>query len=80
MILVDVEIVCIQEVRDFWLNEELTTGKIASEMAAILRNLQREEESAEGFLLCSKEAEGPLDPEKTLKECGIVSGSHLILV
>ncbi len=80
MILIDVEVVCIQEIHDFLLDEHLTAKRAAAEMARILRNLRREEDLELDFLLCSEEENGPIAQNKTLQECGIKSGSHLILV
>ena len=82
MILVDVFVPSVNNVYDFRLDEETTVRSVIEEMCELIE--QKEHCSLVGdieeVMLCQQKDRRILQRDSTLVECGVETGSSLILV
>lgn len=82
MIMVDVQVPALDAVYDFTLSEEVQIGVLIEEITEMIcqREKMQMPEELEGLNLCDVNKGQILPNKSTLKECGVVTGSRLILV
>lgn len=82
MIHVDVEVPILDKTYECSLNENVKTKTVIVEIAHVIaQNEQRSwQESKERLLLCNCSNGNILPQEKTLYECNVQDGCHLMLV
>lgn len=82
MILVDIYVPSLDRNYDFQLNENAGVGTIIEEISEMVGQKERSRivGDVEKLTLCDKRQKYVLDKEKTLAECGISTGSSLILI
>ena len=82
MIIVDIYIPALDTTLDFLLDENKRISTLTGQIVALLEKKldEKSEAGQEGFLLCSFRQRRILPESLTLKECGITSGSRLLLV
>lgn len=82
MILVDITVPSVEHTYDFSLDEN---APIALVMEEIVEMISQKEHctiigNREELLLCRYEGEIVLDRQSTLRECGVATGSRLLLI
>ncbi len=82
MIVVDVAVPGVEQVYDFALDENAEIALVIEEIAEMIS--QKEHcglcGSRDELLLCAYGGKAVLDRHATLKECGVVTGSRLLIV
>ena len=81
MIYVDVYIPALDQDFDTFMDDECESSVILQEMIGMLHKIagQEGEPDSSGFTLFSATGGFPIPPKSSLKACGVVSGSRLIL-
>lgn len=82
MILVDIYVPSLDRNYDFQLNENAGVGTIIEEIGEMVGQKERSRIVGDvaKLALCDKRKKSVLDKERTLAECGIFTGSSLILI
>lgn len=82
MILVDVFVPSVNKVYDFQLSETASIYTVIEEISEMIGQKERSELAGdvEKLQLCDKRKQCILEKNKTLAECGVITGQTLILV
>ena len=82
MILVDIEFLAINKKYDFKLDENTYIVELIDQIGNMIITATEKnyEEKVKDMLLCECEKHRILELNQTLKQCGIKSGSHLVMI
>lgn len=82
MIMVDVQVPALDTVYDFSVSEEVQISVLIEEISEMIcqREKMQMPDELKGLNLCDVKKGQILPNSSTLKECGVVTGSRLILV
>lgn len=82
MILVDIFVPSVDKTYDFQLNETVTVKMLIEEISEMIGQKERCRiiGNVDDLQLCDKANKCMLSKEKTLNDCGIITGSSLILI
>lgn len=82
MILVDIYVPSVDKTYDFHLDENARVRTILEEVVEIIGQMERTSLTGDPaeLLLCDRQGRCPLPEKATLRDCGIRSGSSLLLV
>ena len=82
MIIVDVFVPSVDKNYDFQLNESISIYTVIEEISEMIGQKERTHivGDLELLQLCDRESRQVLEKNKTLQECGIITGKSLILV
>ena len=82
LILVDIEFPAINKKYDFKLDENTFILELIDQIGAMVIPMteKNSEEKLKDMLLCEGERNRILEMDKTLKQCGVGNGSHLVLI
>lgn len=82
MILVDIFVPSVDKTYDFQLNEQTPIDMLIEEISEMIG--QKEHSEVDGdvgkLILCDRESQRILEKNRTLSECGIITGKSLILI
>lgn len=82
MIMVDIYIPSVDQVYDFGIDETASVAMVIEEITAMVSQKEQcaLQGDAKGLLLCDRDRQEILPQDRTLQDCGVQTGTRLLLV